>query len=273
MGQAKDSLKIEYYRYMIGVLASDEMMGREAGSPQEGEASELISKEFKQIGLSAEIHEFQFDFNGDVYNSKNVIGRLNNDQDSTILITAHYDHLGMGGTLSNSTGIKEVHNGADDNASGVALLLSLARQFSSTSDLNLLIVAYSGHEFGLHGSREFAKAYEQNLDSVFLSVNFDMVGRLKDDYILYCSCTSDLNEELQNVNINGVSILKDQKDRSTGLDTKWTVQRGIPSVSFSTGIHSDYHKVTDDIEYIDLDGMLKIEEVIYDWITSRTKDH
>ena len=113
----------------------------------------------------------------------NVVGYIDNNQDETIIIGAHYDHVGYGDFGSLYDGKKEVHNGADDNASGVSILINLAKGLSEITDYNYLFIAFSGEEHGLFGSSYYAKNPTINLETVRFMINFDMVGRLNNEKI------------------------------------------------------------------------------------------
>ena len=194
-----------------------------------------------------------------------MIGFLNNHTDSTILITAHYDHLGMGEHKSLSrSGV--VHNGADDNASGVAVMLQLAAGLAdSIQNYNLLFVGYSGHELGLYGSKYFGQHLCSKYKKIALALNMDMVGRM--DSELHCYF------EAKNVNLDELIVNKDQvkwtastKERLTILDSKWLLDKEVPSITISTGMHLDYHKFTDDVEYINWEGMERIHQDLKRWL-------
>lgn len=187
----------------------------------------------------------------------NVVGELNNLSDRTIVIGAHYDHLGMGGESSLS-GEKAIHNGADDNASGTAGLLELARYLSENREsykaYNYIFIAFSGEERGLLGSSfyaSYAKERELRFDCM---LNMDMVGRMED----------------RTLAINGVGTSpiwgKMLEELSCGLEIK-TSQSGVgpsdhtsfyyldvPVLHFFTGTHRDYHKPSDDADKINFKG-------------------
>ena len=165
----------------VAVLAADEMGGRQTGTPGELLAAAYITERFSDIGLtpkgsegnftqtfsftpSANPHE-QSEFtniqeDGSVTGT-NVIGYINNNAATTVIIGAHYDHLGMGGEGSLDREQPAIHNGADDNASGIAILLALADKLKNQSPTitqnNYLFMAFSGEEMGLLGSNYFVK--------------------------------------------------------------------------------------------------------------------
>jgi len=203
----------------------------------------------------------------------NVIGFINNGAASTIVFGAHYDHLGYGedGNTLLRTGEKQVHNGADDNASGTAALIELARLFKSSKDKNIknnnyAFIAFSGEELGLFGSKYFTEHPTIDLPSVNYMINMDMVGRLNDS-----SKTITIGGYGTSPAWGGVftSLSKQKylaiKYDSTGMgpsDHTSFYLKNIPVLFFFTGLHSDYHKSTDDHNKINYTGELFIIKYI-----------
>ncbi|MFT4679765.1 MAG: acetylornithine deacetylase/succinyl-diaminopimelate desuccinylase-like protein, partial [Flavobacteriales bacterium] len=202
----KASLKDNFLESTIGYLASDSLEGRGTGSKGERLAGDFVIHEFERIGLTpmGDSSDWRQSFTYRPHGSltkhgmgdssrlamslvqemvgNNVIGYLDNGQAHTVIIGAHYDHLGYGDENSLHSGEKAIHNGADDNASGVAALLTLAKRLKGkyTSN-NYLFMAFSGEEKGLWGSNYFCENPTIDLDSVTYMLNMDMVGRLNDD--------------------------------------------------------------------------------------------
>ena len=188
----------------VAFLASDALEGRQTGTEGEKKAAEFITKRFKDLGLTEKgtegflqpftfkpktnpHDEVKFDVNGDgTITGNNVIGYLDNQAENTIIIGAHYDHLGFGGEGSlYRDSIKAVHNGADDNASGIAILLNLAARLKDkNTNNNYLFMAFSGEEMGLLGSNYFVKNPTIDTKKVSYMINMDMVGRMKKDSTL-----------------------------------------------------------------------------------------
>src|SRR3989338_1585055 len=118
-----------HFREIIDILASDSLTGRMPGSPEIDVALDYIRNELLPLaGLKSKVQQFTFLLDDHSFSAKNCYSFLNNHRDSTIIIGAHYDHIGLGGALSKSIGIEGIHNGADDNASGVAIAIQLACQ-------------------------------------------------------------------------------------------------------------------------------------------------
>jgi len=195
----------------------------------------------------------------------NVLGFIPANSDTTIVIGAHYDHLGWGTEGSRYTGEERmIHNGADDNASGTAAVMELARYFSSRKSqlkLSLLFCAFSGEESGLLGSNYFSKNMTINPHAVRMMINFDMVGRLKDQEsglaVFGVGTASDFEEYFKSVDTTNLNLV--MKEPGTGpSDHTSFYNQNIPVLHFFTGAHNDYHKPSDDVEFIDIPGTHKV---------------
>ncbi|HWK02228.1 MAG TPA: M20/M25/M40 family metallo-hydrolase [Puia sp.] len=201
----------------------------------------------------------------------NVVGYLDNGAPNTVIIGAHYDHLGYGED-SNSLyrgSERMIHNGADDNASGVAATIELARLLkeSRLKNNNYLFIAFSGEELGLFGSKYFTEHPTIDLKKVNYMINLDMIGRLRDSthtLIIGGYGTSPAWGEACNT-VNDKKNLALQYD-SSGVgpsDHTSFYRKDIPVLFFFTGIHSDYHKPTDDEDKINYPGELLVLKYIY----------
>ena len=210
--------------------------------------------------------------------ASNVAGFLNNGAPSTVIIGAHYDHLGYGEDHnSRYTGNPEVHNGADDNASGTAALIELARLLkkSGNKSFNYLFVAFSAEELGLHGSKYFTENLSLPIAEINYMINLDMIGRL--------------NDSTKTLTIGGVGtspswgqlIYADKKlpfkiktdSSGTGpSDHTSFYHKGIPVLFFFTGLHNDYHHPGDDPEKINYKGQLDIVNYICRLIDRSSKE-
>ena len=187
----------ESFKKDVEYLASEKLEGRFPGTNGEQLAANYIAEKFEKLGLTkltdSYFQNFNFTlpnspheevkFNQDTdtkINAKNIIAFIDNKKKNTVIIGAHYDHIGYGGQYSLDRGINEIHNGADDNASGTAMLLSLAKQLNNKNDLenNYLFIAFSAEELGLIGSRYFVNSDLFNKVSINFMINLDMVGRL-----------------------------------------------------------------------------------------------
>ena len=270
-------------RNSITYLASDDLQGRLAGSEGEKKAAKFISEEFKKLNLKTlggknYIQNFSYDVKLNPHedqssvkvNAGNVIGYLDNKSAQTIIIGAHYDHLGLNehhnSTLMNSEG--QIHNGADDNASGVSAVLELARLFSQNKtqeNANYVFALFSGEEDGLMGSKHFAETVKANYPNVITMINLDMVGRLNHDKVLTVGGlgTSPVFGEIINKNKPaGINLAIDSSGVGPSDHTSFYL-KDIPVLFLFTGTHSDYHKPTDDTELINFSGLKNLTTYVF----------
>lgn len=205
----------------------------------------------------------------------NVIAMLDNKAATTIVIGAHYDHLGMGeGEESSSSlyrGPAAIHNGADDNASGTAMLMQLALHLKQPqfNKSNYLFIAFSGEELGLLGSNHFVKNPTIDLKNVACMINMDMVGRLKTDekvLIINGAGTSPRwKTVLDSVTTDSIKIKTSESGIGPSDQTSFYLQ-DIPVLHFFSGTHEDYHKPSDDEDKINYNGMAAIQKIILNLI-------
>ncbi|MCX6210448.1 MAG: M20/M25/M40 family metallo-hydrolase [Bacteroidetes bacterium] len=270
----------------ISYLSSDDLQGRLAGSKNELKAAEYIGGIFKENGLStylskSYLHPFEYSFSKNPHtdsiketvNANNVVGFLDNKSNKTIVIGAHYDHLGFNehhhSTKPNST---EIHNGADDNASGVAGVLELSRMLSknkSKEKYNYLFVCFSGEEDGLMGSKAIVEELKKNNSNITAMLNMDMIGRLDsmNNLIVGGIGTSpSFGEIVQNNKPAGFAITLDSSGVGPTDHTSFYL-KNIPVLNFFTGTHTDYHKPTDDDNKINYNGETKIVDYIFRIVT------
>lgn len=202
----------------------------------------------------------------------NVVGYLGNGKPNTVVIGAHYDHLGMGDEGSLHRGEPQVHNGADDNASGVATLLQLAadlRNMPAAANNNYLFIAFSGEEKGLFGSSAWTKHPTLPIDSLTYMINMDMVGRLDSTGHLAINGvgTSPAWAGLTTLKAGNLDIKTTAGGIGPSDHTSFYLQ-GVPAIHFFTGSHDSYHKPGDDADKVNYPGMLRIARYIEAVITS-----
>ena len=211
-------------------------------------------------------------------NTSNIIGTIEGEgplADETVVVGAHYDHVGRGGANSLAPGSTEIHNGADDNASGTTTLIELARRFGAHAKVKkparrLVFIAFTGEELGLLGSARYCKEPVYPLDKTIAMLNMDMVGRLKEDkLIVYGTKTSSRWEpELTKDNTDVGFKLIFKPEGFGPSDHSSFYAKKIPVLHFFTGEHADYHKPSDDWEKINVEGMVRVanlmEKVIQD---------
>ncbi|MFK8110827.1 MAG: M28 family peptidase [Rubripirellula sp.] len=207
-----------------------------------------------------------------VARSSNVIGILPGRgqlAQETVVVGAHYDHVGMGGIGSLAPGTVAIHNGADDNASGTATLLATAATMKQTlagvaSHRRVVFIAFTGEERGLLGSKHYVRNPRFPLDSTTAMVNLDMVGRLRDNELTVYGTGSGEGLEALVERVNQVQKFKLFKV-ATGYgpsDHQSFYEVGIPVLFFFTGLHNDYHRPSDDFDKIDFGGLTRITDTV-----------
>lgn len=204
----------------------------------------------------------------------NVIGRIDNGAAQTIILGAHYDHLGRGQD-HNSRYLDDtltIHNGADDNASGVAALIELSRLLKTikTKEYNFEFLAFSGEELGLYGSKAFTENPFLNLSAVDYMINMDMVGRFNDSTKILTVGgygTSPAWAKLLNMNNGEFNIHIDSSGTGPSDHTSFYL-KNIPVLFFFTGTHPDYHRPEDDAYKINYKAELKIVNFIFSLVKS-----
>lgn len=227
------------------------------------------SFEFKNIKvkLSTDLKETQ-------KTSWNVAGYLEgNDpefKNEYVVIGAHFDHLGYGETGSLYRGEdKQIHNGADDNASGTTGVLELAEKFSSLKNQikrSMIFVTFSGEELGMLGSNYFVNNSVVTTNQMITMINMDMIGKLDDEkkLIIYGAGTSAEWKDLLN-NKNTYDFKLTFNDEGFGpSDHSSFYGKQIPVLFFFTGTHPDYHRPSDDADKINFDGEAKVVNYVYD---------
>jgi hypothetical protein len=280
----------------ITVLTSDSLEGRLVGTEGEIKASKFIEKRMQSIGLSPKgsvgyMQYFQFTPKASPHKmtkegettlgtgyvkeqtGRNVIGFWDRGFDKTIVIGAHYDHLGWGDENSLWSGEKGIHRGADDNASGVASMLWIASFIKQQpdnilGDANFLFIAFSGEEKGLYGSNYFCKNPTIAKEQISAMFNMDMVGRLKPERTLaingvgtspfWTKAIKSQNKKLKN---NKFELVLSTSGIGPSDQTSF-YNIGIPAIHFFTGQHGEYHKPTDIVDLINTNGLKDISNFI-----------
>lgn len=211
---------------------------------------------------------------------KNVVGVLEGEgplAQETVVIGAHYDHVGRGGKGSLSPGSNEVHNGADDNASGTVCLIELARRLAARKEKlprRLVFIAFTGEELGLVGSARYVKEPLYPLDKTIAMINMDMVGRLKNEKLtIFGTGTSPvwlaLVERLGKE--HGFQLIP-KKEGFGPSDHSSFYSRQIPVLHFFTGNHDDYHRPSDDWEKINVPGLQRVTDMIESLVLETAKN-
>lgn len=207
--------------------------------------------------------------------TRNVVGVLEGSgptADETIVVGGHYDHLGRGGLMSGSLAFlsRDIHNGADDNASGTAMVIELARRLARRPDplpRRVVFMLFSGEERGLLGSQHYVENPLYPLDKTVMMLNFDMVGRLNEEQELTffgIGSTPGIGELVEALGTpNGFKVKKvgGMSDGIGGSDHQSFYLKNIPVLFAFTGTHKDYHRPSDDTEKVNFPGMARIADL------------
>ncbi len=254
-------------------LAAPERGGRGLGSPGLEASANYIAEQFEAAGLvpggddGGWYQHFTVESgpNGRATAAMNVVGILRGTRldwsEQSIVVGAHFDHLGLGWPDVHAGDEGQVHPGADDNASGVAVLMELAHIMAADGgSRHLVFVAFSGEESGLHGSRHYVANPCFPVDGMRGMINMDTVGRLHDGEIhIHASGTAD---EWQHI-FRGVGFVTGIRSRNIadaigGSDQDSFIAAGVPAVQFFTGAHTDYHRPSDTADRVDHAGLVKV---------------
>ncbi|MBC7865205.1 MAG: M20/M25/M40 family metallo-hydrolase [Bacteroidia bacterium] len=279
--EISETLLKTYVKY----LASDKLEGRGTGTAGEAKAGAYITGILEKTGgltpkgTTSWFYDFTFRFNPNPHDTDNskaierkgrdILAYIDNGAENTIIIGAHYDHLGLGNDHNsldaNPTG--KIHNGADDNASGSAGLMELARYFASNNkkeQFNFLFCWFSGEELGLYGSKKFCEKPTIDFAKVNYMINLDMIGRLNDTtkkLLVYGVGTSPTWTPLMDKLQNGFTFKYDSSGIGPSDQTSFYL-KDLPVLFFFTGQHADYHKPTDDWDKLNYKGEKKVLELV-----------
>jgi Zn-dependent M28 family amino/carboxypeptidase len=269
---------LESLKADVGYLADDSLQGRDIGTEGEKLAAAYIANAFEELGLAPKGTEGYFQpftvkkatnpheqavigTDGEGVTGRNVAGFIDNGADYTVVIGAHYDHLGYGGEGSLHRGEEAIHNGADDNASGTAAIIQLAKLLKGKDDsFNYLFLAFSGEENGLWGSNYFSKNATINLDSVNYMINLDMVGRMNEERTLAVNgvgTSPTWSQKLEAANSDSLKLVTSESGVGPSDHTSFYLQ-DIPVLHMFTGQHEDYHRPSDDADKINYQGMVSV---------------
>jgi hypothetical protein len=272
----------------IKFLTDDRLQGRATGSPGADSAAAYLARRFSQVGLQPAAGGWFQSFtigrdapaitSGGVtaLSGKNVIGILPGRdpvlRNQTVILGAHYDHLGLGGFGSldpDSTG--RVHNGADDNASGVAAVIQVAARLAASPPARTVVfIAFSGEELGLLGSAYYVKQPIYPLTGTLAMINLDMVGRLRNGHLIVYGVQSakQFPALLDSLNWYAGFDLKAQGDGYGPSDQSSFYAAKRPVLHLFTDLHEDYHRTTDDWEKINLDGLKRVADFTLGLVTA-----
>ncbi|MDA3861911.1 MAG: M20/M25/M40 family metallo-hydrolase [Melioribacteraceae bacterium] len=266
----------------IKYLSSDELKGRGIDSPEIEKAADYIKSKFEESGLQpgGDDGTYYQTWVQDVLDKKNlklknVIGIIPGTdpelKDAPVVISAHYDHLGLGWPDVRKGNEGLIHNGADDNASGIAVMLELIKTTAKSlkPSRTVIFVAFTAEEAGLIGSRYFVNNYQKyQIGKIIANLNLDSVGRLFEKKLIVIN--SNTAREWKFIFMGtefttGVAteLITQNIDAS---DQVAFIEKGIPAVQFFVGPNNDYHRPTDDISKIDAAGLVKTATVVKETI-------
>ncbi|MFP4546824.1 MAG: M20/M25/M40 family metallo-hydrolase [Fidelibacterota bacterium] len=269
----------------IQYLASDELAGRGLGSDGIEKAAQFIANKFQLMGLEPGADDGSYfqkwndiiDSDGNEGEVKNIIGIIpginEKLKDESVVVCAHYDHLGFGWPDVRKGNEGKIHPGADDNASGVAVMLELAEILNGSlkPQRTIVFVAFTAEENGLKGSQYYVDHYKKYSPKKVIGVlNLDTVGRLNDQKLMVLGSSSAREWKFMFMGAGYVTGMESEMVTSEldASDQSSFLKVGVPGVQFFTGPHQDYHKPTDTIDKIDKRGVVKVanfvkEAVVY----------
>lgn len=242
----------------VKILSSDSYEGRKTGTKGAEMARAYLTGRFKSIGLDSfpqlQGYEqpFSFKMGEKTIEGKNMIGLIAGEKEQVIVISAHYDHIGI---------IRgQVYNGADDNASGVAALLEIAAYFKKHKPMHTLVfAAFDAEEMGLQGAKAFVANPPVPIQLITLNINMDMISRSDKNELYACGTAKNpFLKKYFHTSSPTPKVILGHDDPKTGRDD-WTNQsdhsafndQNIPFIYFGVEDHEDYHKATDDYQNID----------------------
>jgi hypothetical protein len=270
----------------IRYLSSEELEGRGFGSQGLGKAATFVAERFQEAGLkplgdsTGRYFQTWEESGGEPENRtqmNNVIGYIPGKKrefnNQSVIVAAHYDHLGLGWPDAREGNKGKIHPGADDNASGVAILLELAQFFGmdASPDRSIIFIAFAGEEAGKRGSQYYMKTSKEAktmqstypVDQTIAMVNIDTVGRLGKNKLLVLG--GDSAKEWIHIfrgagYVSGVDIEMVSEDLDSSDQTSFQ-EAGVPAVQLFTGAHADYHRPSDTADKIDAHGLMKVATV------------
>lgn len=268
---ASASITASELKTYIDILADDTFEGREAGTRGGRAAGNYLLREMERAGLRPAGESGSF-FQAVPGGGRNLLGLVPGSdpqvRDEVILIGAHYDHVGYGRATNSFGPLGYIHNGADDNASGVAGLLEILdalRTLPQPPRRSLLVACWDAEEAGLVGSRHWVRYPTLPLEHVVLAINLDMIGRMRDGRleVLGTRTAVGLRRLVSEAHGSGsLSLIFDWTMKSDS--DHWSFyERDIPVLMFHTGLHEDYHRPSDDAHRINHAGLEAVTRLIF----------
>ncbi len=265
-------------RSHVGFLASDTLEGRQAGLRGGQAAAAYLISELKRIGLqpAGQGKDFRQPFGSGFNNVLAILPGTDPQLAGEILLVgAHYDHVGYGNANNSYGPYGRIHNGADDNASGVALLLELAESLAAepVRPRTILFGCWDAEEAGLLGSRHWVQSPTVSRDQIRLAINLDMVGRLSGEtvHVMGWRSAAGLRTGIARANRSSLRFqfaptVTDDSDHYSFYAAR------IPILHFDTGKHDDYHRPSDDADKLNWSGLLRLRQVMLAMIQAFVKE-
>lgn len=274
---ALDSIHTDQLQAYVETLADDSYEGRHSGTRGGRAAANFLAKRLAEFGLAGggPGGGYMQPFG---HGRRNVLavypGSDPQLKDQWIVVSAHYDHVGYGNRRTSFGPIGYIHNGADDNASGVAALLEFAEALANHKvplKRSVLIAFWDGEELGMLGSKHWMRRPTVPVSNVKLAVNIDMIGRLREGRMELVGTRTGYG--LRRL----ASVAEDDElwiDFTWELEPNsdhWTfIEQGIPTVMLHTGLHDDYHRPSDDVEHLNFEGIRFAGRYLFDLTTAAT---
>ncbi len=267
---ALESIRTTEIQRHVDVLADDSFEGREAGSRGGHAAANYLASLMETYDLLP-AGESESYFQGFGANYRNVLGLLEGSdprlKGEVILVGAHYDHVGYGNASNSNGPIGQIHNGADDNASGVAGVLSLAaalQNLPTPPRRSILFAFWDGEEKGLLGSQHWTREPTIPVQQVVMALNVDMIGRLREGRVeVYGTrTTTGLREALARANQDPEVWFDFNWEMKNNSDHYSFYERSIPSMMLHTGLHDQYHRPSDEAHTINAEGLRQITTIM-----------
>lgn len=268
----------------IGILAGDSLQGRGSGAVGGIMAAEYIKSVFENIGVKPWRGKYYQPFTRHIgdnpnFEMQNVLGYIEGkNSQEIVMIGAHYDHLGIKSNNTNDS----IYNGADDNASGVSAVLQIAKALVASGqkpERTIIFALWDGEEMGMLGSSYFVEEHSSYIPIPMVSpipvqgyINCDMIGRNQDGdgshVDIYFTESKPIFQEWITSDIKEYKIILAPQFPSLnnspgGSDHMPFMQKGVPVIFYNTGLHSDYHKPSDEPEYINYDKVVDITKLAY----------
>ncbi|MBK6599398.1 MAG: M20/M25/M40 family metallo-hydrolase [Proteobacteria bacterium] len=261
---------------LVRWLADPARDGRGLGTEGLQAAGDYVADAFNAAGLvpgngESYFQPFEFTPAGakQPIRTRNVVGVLQGANpafaDQAVIVSAHYDHLGRSGPGVRVEEVGQLHPGADDNASGVAVMLELARTLAAAGapPRTLVFIGFSGEESGLNGSKFFVANSTVPLAGIRAVVNLDTVGRLGNGEVtaLATGTATEWQHVFRGITFTTGIPTKSIPGASQSSDQQSFIERGIPGIQLFTKAHLDYHRPTDTADKVDVDGLVKVATV------------